>query len=222
MPHLQPCPDCGGQKANRYAKRCRICSTKARQRPTCGLADCDRPHVAQGLCAFHRERRKRGIAFDSYVRGTSGFRRGKTPCSVPGCTRVTFSGRTGHCTMHHERYRDHGDVGPAASFKRPDGTWNIWQVDKFGYVRRRENGKWVTQHRVVMESVIGRRLRPEESVHHRNGDRGDNRPGNLELWSTSQPAGQRVTDKVAWAVELLELYTPELLATKPVQLRLVT
>lgn len=95
-------------------------------------------------------------------------------------------------------------------------------MDQFGYVRRRENGKWVTQHRVVMESIVGRPLRAEESVHHRNGVRADNRPGNLELWSKSQPTGQRVTDKVAWAVELLELYAPELLANKPVQLRLVT
>ena len=36
--------------------------------------------------------------------------------------------------------------------------------------------------------------------------RDDNRPENLELWSKGQPAGQRVADKVAWAVDLLERY----------------
>ena len=36
--------------------------------------------------------------------------------------------------------------------------------------------------------------------------RDDNRPENLELWSTSQPSGQRVEDKVAWAAELLRRY----------------
>jgi hypothetical protein len=60
-----------------------------------------------------------------------------------------------------------------------------------------------------MEEMIGRRLFPDEDVHHRNGQRRDNRPENLELWSHSQPRGQRVEDKVAWAVDLIGRYIPE-------------
>ena len=45
-----------------------------------------------------------------------------------------------------------------------------------------------------------------ENVHHLNGDRADNRIENLELWSKSQPPGQRVKDKLAWARELIEMY----------------
>lgn len=71
-----------------------------------------------------------------------------------------------------------------------------------------------------MESLLGRHLLREETVHHVNGVRNDNSPENLQLWSSSQPAGQRVTDKVAWAIELLELYAPEVLAARPTQLRL--
>jgi hypothetical protein len=54
-----------------------------------------------------------------------------------------------------------------------------------------------------MAEVIGRPLRKGENVHHKNGNRKDNRPENLELWVSGQPAGQRVQDVARWAIELL-------------------
>jgi hypothetical protein len=68
------------------------------------------------------------------------------------------------------------------------------------------------EHRYVMAQVLDRPLWPDESVHHKNGDRLDNRPTNLELWSRWQPRGQRTEDKVAWALELLRRYAPEALS----------
>jgi hypothetical protein len=57
-----------------------------------------------------------------------------------------------------------------------------------------------------MAEMLGRPLLPDEEVHHKNGLREDNRPANLELWSTSQPKGKRVVDLVVWAQELLVQY----------------
>lgn len=84
-------------------------------------------------------------------------------------------------------------------------TW----VDFHGYVRERTEAGWEFQHRLVMARTLGRVLQSDESVHHKNGDRADNRPDNLELWVGAQLPGQRVEDLVQWAREILKRYGGE-------------
>ena len=100
-------------------------------------------------------------------------------------------------------------------FQFQPGRWNKWGKWKKtaqGYVIRRRSersGSKVQtqmQHRHFMEEFLGRDLLPNETVHHKNGVRDDNRLSNLELWSTQQPSGQRVEDKLVWAYEIVRLY----------------
>lgn len=70
------------------------------------------------------------------------------------------------------------------------------------------NGKkgQVMEHRYVMQNAIGRPLLREETVHHKDGNRQNNRIENLELFSSRHGPGQRVVDKIDFAIEILRLY----------------
>lgn len=123
-------------------------------------------------------------------------------CNVEGCVNAAYqtkSARRKQCKSH-------------IRWKERFGSYEGWEhrgaltprnnITPGGYVHR--NGQF--EHRRVMAEAIGRGLFRHESVHHKNGNRLDNRLENLELWSSWQPPGQRVEDKVAWAKEILATY----------------
>jgi len=107
------------------------------------------------------------------------------------------------CHVHWKRFQRRGTTDKFIRTRTPFINTN-------GYVYEFVDGKRQAQlqHRLVMERKLGRPLAADESVHHKNGIRTDNRIDNLELWVSWQPPGCRVQDLVAFAREVLARYGP--------------
>lgn len=146
----------------------------------CSVESCEQDSWGKSLCKDHYEE-------------------SVEPCAFEGCTRPR--GDTVLCSSHYQQRRNGLELTEIKNYAP-----NQRRIRKDGYVQFSFRGKMYREHRFVMEQLLGRPLKGKENVHHKNGIRDDNRPENLELWTTHQPAGQRVEDRVYHALEVIAEY----------------
>jgi|694.fasta_scaffold99305_3 hypothetical protein len=205
------------------------------EKPPCKIEGCERTARNSGYCPKHHQRWKMygdplfvqhvkginqglcqvdGCGRKAHARGYchSHYRKYAPPsriCSVPGCGKPHNA--RGWCVAHYRRWKEYGDPMVDVVVRRNEARDELIIDRHSGYVLEYDwdRKRRVYQHRLVMERYLGRHLRKGENVHHRNGDRADNRIENLELWASGQPRGQRIEDKVEWARQILSTYETE-------------
>ncbi len=205
-------PDCDrpvyarGHCARHYKQLRRHGSLPERVPRLCAVEGCGRQAASRGWCHGHYLRWTRtGDVQADVPLGRSG----RTCCEVPGCARPVKS--SGLCEAHRQRVLMTGDADAGRPIRQYSGTG--FQHHGYVVIPVAADERWLTggatpvaEHWLVMARHLGRPLRSDESVHHKNGDRTDHRIENLELWTRFQPSGARVRDKLAWAYELLGRY----------------
>lgn len=179
-----------------------------RSAQACSVADCGKAAEAHGWCHGHY---LRWLRTGDLTPGQPLRRPERGQCTVSDCTRPHQA--QGYCLAHYQRFRSTGTAAEATPLREVAGQGFLHR----GYrvVPVPPEDRWLTngvtpfaEHRLIMARFLGRPLEPDESVHHRSGQRDDNRIENLELWSRYQPSGQRVVDKIEWALALLQMYAP--------------
>lgn len=101
-------------------------------------------------------------------------------CYVENCERSTIA--KGLCENHYRRMRRNGS--PYIHINQEWGKARTIRAD--GYIYITVDGKQVMEHRHVMEMHLERKLRDDEVIHHRDGDKQNNKLENLEVMTQSE------------------------------------
>jgi hypothetical protein len=174
----------------------------------CSVEACGRTTKARGWCDLHYKRWR--------VHGDPlAYRKIRKRCTVDECD--AFVHGRGMCRMHYKRAARHGDprvkhnrwtTGEGRAkvgtryFDRHSGYVRVYDPE---HANANANG-CVKEHTWVMSRHLGRPITRDETIHHRNGVRDDNRIENLELRVGAHPQGMSVEDACAWAKTILDRY----------------
>jgi len=135
------------------------------------------------MSSAHTRARARGNAFQESIRKLY-WEDGKTRKEVGIELGLSISGVAYYMKKFGIPRRKQNLPGPRNSH------WKGGALSADGSVVKRIGGVLRYEHRLVAEKMLGRPLLPEEVVHHINGNKSDNRPENLRVFSTSAEHGR--------------------------------
>lgn len=177
----------------------------------CSIDNCNREHYAKGMCSAHYNRAYTGRPVNVPIGTREEKPRVVSVCSIGDCGRVVKA--RGLCPLHYGRWKVRGDGEPLdgprrqrerakSRYRTREGYVTIYRPD---HPNAQADGQ-VLEHRYVMAERLGRALLPDETVHHRNGVRDDNRVENLQLRVGMHGSGGDVEAVYAWAQEIIARY----------------
>jgi hypothetical protein len=162
----------------------------------CSVEGCRAIHKGHSYCSNHLKRWKKYgdpllTAQDLII----------VKCQEDNCQMMPIHSFT-RCPLHFQDWKIKSKITEYGC---------VNSVSGYRIIRLAKGGKRCLEHRLVMRQMIGRELESFEQVHHKDGDKINNHPSNLELWTRSHPSGQRASDLINW---FLKYYPKEFQAIK--------
>ena len=146
----------------------------------CSVSECVKSQSCRGYCGTHYSR---------YLRtgdplGLKRPRYSGIICKINGCKSVAEDNFM--CGKHAQRVRRYGD--PNYLTPESERIMRLREAQPtLGKLKRTTYKKYLGrhEHRVVAEKMLGRKLRKGEIVHHKDHNKHNNSPENLEVMTQS-------------------------------------